>query len=420
MHTRTSKIGVALLVWMLALVVWAFPALAEETVTAPDGYEVAAGSLIVTYEEAPVVTSDTVHADAVGVDGTFEEGFPAADAAIIEIPKAANGEGDDTAQLLAAQDELQAEPGVAAVDLDYIVQADFEPSDTEYRRGIQQELNTMKFPSAWSVTKGRNAVRVGVVDSGCDRGHPDLDSKIAADYDFVYDDEVANDPNGHGTHVAGSIAAETNNKQGMAAGGFYTKVVCARGLGPDGSGSISDLMSAVRYSKDKGAKVINNSWGGGGYVQGLADLIAAYHREGVLFVAAAGNGANDSGYRFGQLHYPSSYPYAFGVGAVDYQDRLAPFSERGAHVDVCAVGVDVLSLKTNGDAAGGGGYVYLSGTSMSSPQTSALAALLHTRGYVDAEAKAVRMRATADDLPPVGRDQYCGAGRINALRAVQK
>lgn len=422
MNSYASKTGFAMLVWMLALLLAAIPALAEEplqTDTGPRGNEFVAGELIVTYEEAPIVTSEDVHEDAVEVEGTFEQSFPEIDAAVVEIPTARNDSGNDVEQVLAAKEDLEDQPDVAAVDLNYIHTADFEPDDPKYRtERIQQELNAAKFPAAWNITKGKNAVEVGVVDSGCDKAHPDLGRKIAAQRDFVQDDRVANDLNGHGTHVAGSVAGKTNNGVGMAAGGFYTRVNCARVLGQDGSGSTTDIMDGIEWSVDRGSSVVNLSLGGAPYQRAFADLIRSYYERGIMIAAAAGNSANNAGYRAGTPHYPSSYYGALGVASTTYQDQRSGFSEIGSHVDVAAPGSDVLSTLSNGDAPGGGGYGYKSGTSMATPQASALGALLHTRGCDTAEKKYARIRATADDLGPAGRDDYFGIGRIDAYEAV--
>lgn len=382
-----------------------------ETETLPNGEEVVAGQLIVNYQKSAELAA--VAEDVNSVDGVVDSAVPATGAVVVEIPNTKNGINDDIEQLAEAKRELEAKPDTQSVEYDYIISTELEPNDpyyATYRR--QAELKTMKLPGAWDRSKGTTA-RLAVVDSGCAKVE-DLDSKIVAQYDFVYEDSVANDPNGHGTHVAGSVAAETNDGTGMAAAGYGAKIICARALDAEGRGSHSDIMQAIRWSRTQGAAAINLSLGGGPRSQAFEELIRDTYESGTAVFCAAGNGRNDEGYRAGQPHYPSNYYGCFGVGAVTYRDQLASFSEVGGHVDGVAPGVEILSTLNNG------GYGYKSGTSMATPQLTGIAGLLHSRGYKTAEQKYERIRATADDLGAPGRDDSFGIGRVDAAEAVLK
>ncbi len=223
-------------------------------------------------------------------------------------------------------------------------------------------------PEAWDIATGvpdGSDVIVGVIDSGIDYLHPDLagnmwvnpgeipnngvddDGNGYADdvhgYDFYQDDGDPSDPAGHGTHCAGTIAGIGDNGIGVAGVNWRCKLMALRFLSAQGSGSTVDAIEAVNYGVANGAKILSNSWGGGGYSQSLETAITDARNQGVLFVAAAGNSGvdNDS-----QPHYPSSYDVSnvIAVAATDDDDALASFSSYGAEsVDVGAPGVSILS-----------------------------------------------------------------------------
>lgn len=365
---------------------------------APNGKPVVDGSLIVSYADEDV-TSKEVNADAASVDGQFVQAIPVVDAAILE----------DVAKPEEAIEELEAQKQIASVDYDYLVEPTFAPNDPYYAtRGIQAELDTMRFPSAFDTTRG--GVKVGVVDSGCYQGHPDLTGKTIAGYDWVNNNSTVEDTMGHGTHVTGSVAAQTNSGDGMAAGGFNTKVICEKVFGGEGStASTSDIISGIDHAVDNGAKVVNLSLSGGGYVTAFQDLIKRVDASGVVVVAAAGNDG-----QYLDARYPASYDEVVGVAATDYRTNHASYSNRGPFVDIAAVGSEILSTTNDG------GYGYKNGTSMATPQVAAEMALIR-QTHPGATSDGIKRHAfkTARDLGPAGYDTTFGRGMIDAGAAVR-
>jgi subtilisin family serine protease len=295
-------------------------------------------------------------------------------------------------------------------------------------------------PEAWDISTGSDAVVVGVIDTGVDYTHPDLANniwtnpgEIAGDgldndgngyvddvhgYDFVYEDSDPMDVYGHGTHVAGTIAAEGNNNIGVVGVNWNAQIMPLKFLNDDGYGYTFDAIQAVEYAtlmkQNYGVNInlTNNSWGGGGYEQSLYDAIAAAGNAGQLFIAAAGNYSNNNDlYPF----YPASYNLdnIISVAATDRYDQLAYFSNYGATtVDLGAPGVDVLSTIP------GGGYATYSGTSMASPHVSGVAALLWSldSGLSAQEVKDLILQ-TAEPIAALSGITVTG-GRLNAYNAL--
>jgi subtilisin family serine protease len=336
------------------------------------------------------------------------------------------------------QRELQAlrgEPEVVYAEEDRPVKANLVPNDPQF--GSLYGMSKISAPAAWDSATGAGVV-VAVVDTGVDYAHPDLDANIWTNtaeipgngldddgnglvddvrgWDFVGADATSplpdNDPMdhyGHGTHVAGTIAAEGNNGLGVIGVAWQAKIMVLRGLDDSGLGYDSTLAAAIRYAADKGADVINASWGGEGTSQTLQDAIDYAHGLGALFVAAAGNSSKDA-----TNFHPANAPNAIAVSATDDADALAGFSNFGSKIDVAAPGVNILSLQM-----GTGGYVQMSGTSMATPHVSGVAALIigaHPT-FTNEQVRQV-LRASADDLGAPGKDPSYGYGRINAAQAV--
>lgn len=254
-------------------------------------------------------------------------------------------------------------------------------------------------PKAWDTTTGSADEVVAVVDTGIDYTHPDLaaniwtnpgeipDNGIDDDGNGYIDDvhginaitDTGNpmDDNGHGTHVSGTIAGVGNNGLGVAGVNWHAKVVAAKFLSAGGSGTLADAIKAINYIVDlklSGVNIhaINNSWGGGGFSAPLNSAISRANDAGLIFVAAAGNEANDND---NNPEYPSGYelPNVVAVAALDQDGNLASFSNYGATtVDIAAPGVGILSTIP------GGGYAQYSGTSMATPHVTGALALLYS------------------------------------------
>jgi subtilisin family serine protease len=259
---------------------------------------------------------------------------------------------------------------------------------------------------AWNITEGSPTVVVAVIDSGVDYFHPDLAANIVdPGYDFYHDRVGGYDDNGHGTHCSGIIAAAKN---GIGVRGIAPKVkiLPVKFLGPDGSGDTADAVKAIDYAVARGAKILSNSWGGGGYSQLLDDAIQRALNAGVIFVAAAGNDGLDTD---GSPNYPANYAGVISVGSSDSRDQRSSFSNYGtASVEVFAPGTSIVSTYP------GGTYKSLSGTSMATPQVSgALALALSAKpGITAAAATTALCDSAADKLTSVSK---CGRMDVGAF-----
>ena len=352
-------------------------------------------------------------------------------------------------------------PGVEYAEPDRIMEAVFVPNDpfmTSSGSWGQTYpdlwgLLAIDAPSAWDVTRGAGVV-VAITDTGIDMAQPDIAGQMWTNpgeipgngidddgdgfvddihgWDFFNRDADPFDDFGHGTHVAGTVAAAGNNGLGIAGVAYEAKVMAVKGLGSQGGGHISTLIETIVYAIDNGADVINASWGGP-ESQLLSDAIAAGHAAGVVFVAAAGNAGGDFIDRFG----PANVPDAITVSAFSHTDTIAFFSSFGPKVDVGAPGGgdaappafepfrSILSLRSSGTKFDplldvGGIYTREAGTSMAAPHVAGAAALVlavHPEYSVEQVRQA--LRASSDDVDTPGYDLHSGYGRINAGRAVR-
>jgi Leucine-rich repeat (LRR) protein len=248
---------------------------------------------------------------------------------------------------------------------------------------------------AWDTFSGSHDVIVAVIDTGVDYNHVDLvdnrwinegeiaDNGIDDDgngfiddvygYDFAYDDNDPMDRHSHGTHCSGTIGGVGNNGIGVAGVSHTVRIMAVKFLNDSGSGYTSNAIKAVIYAVDNGAQILSNSWGGGGFSQGLEDAITYAHDHDVLFVAAAGNSSSNNDVN---PHYPSSYENSniLAVASTDRNDAKASTSCYGlTSVDLGAPGVSILSSVPDN------GYGFKSGTSMATPHVAGAAALL--KGY---------------------------------------
>ncbi len=317
--------------------------------------------------------------------------------------------------------ELRKRPDVEYAEPDYIytIRATI-PNDPLWNN--LWGLVKIQAPSAWDITTGSQSVVVAVIDTGVDYNHPDLKDNMWKDPATGYYGKNCitgapnpNDPmddNGHGTHVAGTIGAVGNNGVGVVGVNWQVKIMALKFMGGDGSGTTSDAIDCINYAIQKGAHIINASWGGYGYSQALRDAIASAKNAGILFVAAAGNEANDNDLI---PLYPASYDLEniISVAATDKNDLLASFSNYGRNsVHVGAPGVDIFSTVP------GNVYDYSDGTSMASPHVAGLAALLKAQNpnYTWRKLKC-RIMKGVDPLSSLNGKTITG-GRINASKAL--
>lgn len=228
------------------------------------------------------------------------------------------------------------------------------------------------FPDAWDSTTGDSRVIVAVVDSGVQSGHPDLGT-LTAGYDFVNSDNNPADDNGHGTSVAGVIAAQGNNGIGIAGVCWKCRIMPVKVLDATGEGADSWVASGITWAVDHGADVINMSLGGTSTSQTLAEAVSYALGKGVVVVAAAGNDGEDA--TLGTTpNYPAAYSGVISVGAVDASNSRYPWSNHGSWVQVDAPGL----TNTTGLSSS---YVGFEGTSAASPFVAGLAGLARSRNF---------------------------------------
>jgi serine protease len=367
-------------------------------------------------------------------------------------PRGARSLRDDTRRIVAA---MRSRPEVRSADLNYLRTATAVPADEFYP--FQWHFDQIHLPQAWDVTGSNPSVVVAVVDTGVKHAHPDLAGQLVAGYDFISDPDTANDGDGcdpdpedpgdggvgsssfHGTHVTGTIAARTSlaggNTDGVAGAAFGARVMPLRVLGV-GGGSDADIMEALKYAAGRGgtcagpgaatpARIVNMSLSGPGFSQTFQNLLTDLRTNaGMIFVAAAGNGAST------QPEYPAAFAGVISVAAVGPTKALAPYSNYGSTIDVSAPGGD-FSRDVDGDgfpdgvlstyySGRGFGYAFYQGTSMATPHVSGVLALM----------LGIRPQLTPVDIDNalnngeitenIGSAQFFGHGLIDAARAVNR
>jgi serine protease len=355
---------------------------------------------------------------------------------------------------------LQQDSAIDYAEPNYLVQLSpvspmHVPNDPGYRH--QWHYPMIDLPSAWDTTRGDSSVIVAVVDTGVLLSHPDLQGQLVGGYDFISDPAISLDGDGidpnpddpgdgyprggssfHGTHVAGTVAAASNNGIGVAGVAPDVRIMPIRVLGARGMGTGYDVRQGVRYaaglSNDSGrlpprrADIINLSLGGPQGSQADAALYAEVRRRGVIVVASAGNENSST------PNYPAAYPEVISVSAVGLDGRRASYSSFGSTVAVAAPGGDNTDLNQDGYVDGvlstwgddSRGFIQMSysfmmGTSMAAPHVAGVIALMKSVNPSLTPADVDRMLAAGQltrDIGPPGRDKQYGYGLIDAAMAV--
>lgn len=288
-------------------------------------------------------------------------------------------------------------------------------------RSKQWALTMFGAETLWTKSTGYGVV-VAVVDTGVTGSHPDLTGRVLTGRDFVAPGTSAVDQNGHGTHVAGIIAATAGNKIGIAGLAYKARILPVRVLDASGSGDTAGVSQGIVWAAQNGAKVINLSLGSTGSSTAMRSAVAYAQSRNVVVVAAAGN--NGCAFLLGSpTTYPAAYSGVLGVGAISSNRVVASYSNCGSYVDVVAPGSGIISTmiytpNTGLGCTRGTYYCTLSGTSMATPYAAATAALEIARlgGRFSQASIVSRLQSTATDLGPTGRDSRYGSGLINPAR----
>lgn len=403
------------------------PAFAQDAdFTAPAQPQTVPGEFIVKYREEAAAFGAAAAAMQQQPGMEVVDSLPSIGAQVIRL--------EPSAEIGALSQALSALPAVEYIEPVYLWHALVEPDDDDYDQ--QWALPEISAPDGWDSQKDSPDVVIAVIDTGVDYDHEDLADNMWRNPDEVPGNGIDDDGNGivddvhganfvpaaptgdpmddhnHGTHVAGTIGAVTNNATGVAGVSWQPQIMALKFLSANGSGSTVGAIKAIEYALVKGADIMSNSWGGGGFSQALEDAIEMANDEGILFTAAAGNSNIDNDQT---PHYPSSYEVAniLAVMATDQANDRAGFSNFGAQsVDVGAPGVSILSTVRNDQ------YAAFNGTSMATPHVSGVAALLKQQDNT-------RDAAVLKQLIMENVDQFAGlqgtsvtGGRINLAKAL--
>ncbi len=344
-------------------------------------------------------------------------------------------------------EELNALPYVEYAEPNYVQTLNAAPNDTYfgYKWGLHNDgtINTstgdlvvntgavdadIDWLEAYEYLAGASfqTVRIAILDSGIRQDHEDLASKVVGQYDFFDNDSDATDDNGHGSHTAGIAAAIGNNGVGVTGVAWHNQaqLLVAKICGPSGFGPFASYgcpsagtASAIEWASDNGARVINLSIGGPSGSSAQQDALAYALTQETLAFCSSGNDNS-------VVSYPAAFPECVAVGATDWSDNRASYSNYGPQVELSAPGGDdedpngySYILSSYHDS--GSSYAFMAGTSMAAPMATGLGGLLASLGVSTASELRSLMASTADDLGPNGRDNSFGYGRINAFAAVQ-
>lgn len=324
---------------------------------------------------------------------------------------------DENESLTDKINSLMEDDRVSYAEPNYIYRATFIPNDPYYNNnwpgniwGKQWGPQKIGSPAAWDITTGTPSSIVAVIDTGVDYTHPELIGRVINGWDFSNNDTDSIDDNGHGSHVAGIIAANGHNNIGIAGTSWNSKILAIKSLNSSGTGSLIDVADSIIYAADNGADIINLSLAGSSYSQTLQDAVDYAHGMGSVIIAAVGNDGSTL------LNYPAGLNNVIGVGATNQSDVRAHFSNFNSSVDISAPGVSISSL---GSTPLGYTYAIMSGTSMATPFVSGVASLINSiRPNWTPDQIERRLTEAASDLGVTGRDDYYGWGRLDAYEAI--
>lgn len=297
-----------------------------------------------------------------------------------------------------------------------------QPAET-----LEWGVNRIDADLAWGTSRGF-AVKVAIIDTGIDQDHADLVDNLKGGVNFVSkspakpaDPNHWNDDNGHGTHVAGIVAA-VDNEIGVIGVAPEAHLYAVKVLNNRGSGYTSDVIAGIDWAVNNGMQVVNMSLGSASDVQALHDAVDAAYAAGVVLVAAAGNSGDGDG-STNEVVYPAKYSSVIAVAATASDDSTPTWSSEGAEVELAAPGVSIRSTWNDGL------YNTISGTSMATPHAAGTVALVlatavpliydaDSDGVWDPAEVRATLQATADDLGTAGHDNFYGYGLVDGEESV--
>jgi thermitase len=291
----------------------------------------------------------------------------------------------------------------------YLYTVSLTPNDPLFSRqyGLQRSPGGVDAVGAWDTETGDSRILIGLIDTGVDYNHEDLKGRIVKGPDYINDDSDPMDDNGHGTHLAGTIAAKGNNGKGVAGLCWSCRVLAIKVADSAGTATNAAIARGIVYAASHGAQVINLSLGGTDRSKTLELAVKYANSRGTILIAAIGNESTS------QAIYPAAYPGVIAVGATDTNGNRAPFSNYGNYLSLMAPGVSIQSSYPNNR------YQALSGTSMSAGFVSGIAALILSKNSSLSNTQVRNtLSSSADDISTLGKDSLTGYGRVNARKAL--
>lgn len=304
-----------------------------------------------------------------------------------------------TESLEEKMEELEQDPNVEYVVPNYLVEQQEVPNDPLFTQ--QWYLSFTKIVNSWSLFKGNQQVKVAVIDSGVETTHPDIGNQLLTGYNFVSKNSNVNDTLGHGTGVAGIIAAQTNNQVGIAGINQNAKIIPIK-VSDGAEIQLINILNGIYYAIDSGAKIINMSYGSVEPNEAEYDALLSAYSKGITLVAASGNES-------GPVSYPGAYPFVMSVGSINAQGGKSSFSNYGDTLDIVAPGEGILTTSINQT------YKSVSGTSFSAPIISGAASLLLS---VRPEMSPAQLQWLIEKSTGLVWNQSTGFGTINMYRSL--
>jgi len=374
------------------LVITITPELEIQETTIPTDYPILEGKVLIQLKSGMSVKEMTTLLAALGY--TAKDSGTAAGAVLVDVPA---GQELETAELLKSTSGVAyAQPVYTAYALGLV------PNDPFYY--LQSNLAAINAEEGWQYFTGSSGMIVAVIDTGIDLTSPDFAGRLVEGYDFVNYDSTPMDDNGHGSHVAGIMAATGNNGFGIAGLDWSAKIMPIKVLDSTGHGSDLNVYRGIIYAVDHGAKVINLSLGFSGYSYLVECAVNYAYSHGVTVVASSGNSG-------GSVMFPANLPHVIAVGAVDDSGNRAVYSSYGDEIDLVAPGNNVFSLTNSG-------FSYKTGTSMAAPQVAGLASLLRGLHPLTNDQTETIIKRASKDLGTRGWDMYFGNGLIQVRESI--